>query len=156
TDVSRVSHLARLVARSGGGTLARTWRRVTRAPGRAIVLMYHRVGEEADYLGMNVSPAAFARQLDVLRSRTRVVPPGALVARLADGTPLGEDHAAITFDDGYRDNLDVALPLLRARGLPATVFVSVGFVDGTARPAGERLRAACQALWQRGTPAAAW
>jgi peptidoglycan/xylan/chitin deacetylase (PgdA/CDA1 family) len=118
--------------------------------------MYHRVSDEPDYLGLTVAPAVFARQLDVLRSRARVVPLRDLVARLGDATPLGEDQAAITFDDGYRDNLDVALPLLQASGLPATVFVSTGFVDGTSQPAGERLRAACEALWRERTPAAAW
>ena len=154
--MSRVSQVARVVARVGGGTLARSWRRARRAPGRAIVLMYHRVSDEPDYLGLAVAPAVFATQLDMLRSRMRVVPLADLVARLADATPLAEDEAAITFDDGYRDNLDNALPLLRARGLPATVFVSIGFVDGTARPAGERLREACEALWRRRTPPAVW
>jgi peptidoglycan/xylan/chitin deacetylase (PgdA/CDA1 family) len=154
--VSRVSHLARVVARFGGGTLARSWRRARGAPGRAIVLMYHRVAEEPDYLGMTVAPAIFARQLEVLRNRARVVPLAELVARLADATPLAEDQAAITFDDGYRDNLDNALPLLQAHGVPATVFVSTGFVDGTSGPTGERLREACEVLWRRRTPPAAW
>jgi peptidoglycan/xylan/chitin deacetylase (PgdA/CDA1 family) len=154
--VSSVSHLARVVARLGGGTVARSWRRARRAPGRAIVLMYHRVSEDPDYLGMTVAPATFGRQLEVLRSRMRIVPLAELAARLGDPTPLEGDHAAITFDDGYRDNLDVALPLLRTHGLPATVFVSTAFVDGTARPAGERLREACEALWRQGVSPATW
>jgi peptidoglycan/xylan/chitin deacetylase (PgdA/CDA1 family) len=144
------------MARLGGGTLARGWRRATRAPGRAIVLMYHRVSDDADYLGLAVPPAVFARQLELLRMRARVVPLAELVARLADPAPLAEDHAAITFDDGWRDNLETALPILRAHGVPATVFVATGFVDGTVAPAGERVRAVCEALWRRRTPATAW
>lgn len=127
-----------------------------RAPGRAIVLMYHRVSDEPDYLGLAVAPAIFARQLEVLRSRVRVVPLAQLVARLAHGAPLADDEAAITFDDGYRDNLETALPLLRAHGLPATVFVTTGFVDGASQPTGERLRAVCETLWRRRTPPLAW
>jgi peptidoglycan/xylan/chitin deacetylase (PgdA/CDA1 family) len=154
--MSRVSHVARAVARLGGGTLARRWRRATGAPGRAIVLMYHRVSDDADYLGLAVPPAVFARQLEVLQARARVVPLAQLVACLEDRAPLPEDLAAITFDDGYHDNLDTALPILQAHRLPATVFVTTGFVDGTAAPAGERLRAACEALWRRGASPDAW
>jgi len=154
--MSGVSRLARVAARAGAGTLARSWRRATRAPGRAIVLMYHRVSDEPDYLGMAVAPGVFRRQLEVLRRRARVAPLLDLVRRLSGGAPLEHDLAAITFDDGYRDNLDVALPILRSAGVPATVFVSIDFIDGTRLPAGERLRAACERLWTRRTPPGAW
>jgi len=154
--MSGTSQLARAMAGMGAGTVARAWRRARRAPGRAIVLMYHRVADEADYLGMTVAPEVFVRQLRVLRRRAHVVPLAALVARLGEGAPLRDDLAAVTFDDGYRDNLDVALPLLRAEGVPATVFVSTEFIDGTRRPAGERLRAACEALWRERTAPATW
>jgi peptidoglycan/xylan/chitin deacetylase (PgdA/CDA1 family) len=154
--MSRRSQLARVAARLGGGTLARGWRHARRAPGRGIVLMYHRVSAEPDYLGLAVAPTVFARQLEVLRSRMRVVPLAALAARLADPTPLAEDEAAITFDDGYQDNLETALPVLKAHGLPATVFVATGFVDGTMYPMGERLRRVCEKLWRRAVPAPAW
>lgn len=154
--MSGTSQLARAAASVGAGRLARAWRRARRAPGRAIVLMYHRISDEADYLGMAVTPAAFVRQLRVLRRWARIMPLGALVGRLRDAAPLDDDLAAVTFDDGYRDNLDVALPLLRAEGVTATVFVSTEFIDGTRRPAGERLRVACEALWEQRTPPSAW
>jgi peptidoglycan/xylan/chitin deacetylase (PgdA/CDA1 family) len=150
-----VSSAARLVARLGGGALARGWRALRGAPGRGIVLMYHRVAEEPDYLGLSVTPQCFARQLDVLARSLRLVPLGELVARLADPAPLAHDLGAITFDDGYRDNLDTALPLLAAQGVPATVFVSTDFIDGACQPAGVRLREACAALWER-SPEAVW
>jgi peptidoglycan/xylan/chitin deacetylase (PgdA/CDA1 family) len=118
--------------------------------------MYHRISDEPDYLGLAVAPAVFAQHLEVLRRRARVVPLAALVARLGDPAPLDTDAVAITFDDGYRDNLDCALPVLSAHGLPATVFVSIGFVDGSSRPMGERIRAVCEALWRRGTAPGAW
>jgi peptidoglycan/xylan/chitin deacetylase (PgdA/CDA1 family) len=105
---------------------------------------------------MAVAPGVFRRQLEVLRRRARVAPLLDLVRRLSGGAPLEHDLAAITFDDGYRDNLDVALPILRSAGVPATVFVSIDFIDGTRLPAGERLRAACERLWMRRTPPGAW
>ncbi|MCK7493591.1 MAG: polysaccharide deacetylase family protein [Comamonadaceae bacterium] len=49
--------------------------------------------------------------------------------RLGEGT-LPARALAITFDDGYADNHDVALPILRRHGLNATFFVATGFLDG--------------------------
>jgi peptidoglycan/xylan/chitin deacetylase (PgdA/CDA1 family) len=46
------------------------------------------------------------------------------------GAPLPEGAVLITFDDGYRDNLEHALPILRRHGYPAVVFVPLGFLDG--------------------------
>lgn len=154
--MSGVSRLARVVARLGGGTLARRWRRARRAPGRAIVLMYHRISDEPDYLGMAVAPTIFARQLEVLQRRVRVIALGELVARLTDAAPLEEDVVSITFDDGYRDNLDHALPALQAHGFPATIFVSTGFVDRSVYPGGLRLQEACEALWRQRTAPDTW
>ena len=47
---------------------------------------------------------------------------------------------AITFDDGYRDNLTVALPLLEKFGLPMTLFVTAGFVGREGYLSKEELR----------------
>jgi peptidoglycan/xylan/chitin deacetylase (PgdA/CDA1 family) len=93
------------------------------AAGSTVVLMYHRVADEGpDPHALQVAPTRFARQLDVLRRRVEVVP-------LADVlSPGSSARAAITFDDGYRDNLLCAKPLLHDLGLPATVFVTSGYV----------------------------
>ncbi len=58
-----------------------------------------------------------------------VLPLDEAAARLLDGT-LPPRAAAITFDDGYRDNLEVAAPILRKHGLPATFFIASGFLNG--------------------------
>lgn len=46
------------------------------------------------------------------------------------GAPLPAGAVLITFDDGYRDNLENALPILQRHGYPAVVFVPLGFLDG--------------------------
>ena len=96
---------------------------------RAALLMYHRIlpREKAEALavepGMFVTPETFRRHLDWLRESFRVLPLHEIVSRLAAGQDLPEGACAITFDDGWRDNLEHALPALEAAGLPATVFL---------------------------------
>jgi peptidoglycan/xylan/chitin deacetylase (PgdA/CDA1 family) len=58
-----------------------------------------------------------------------VLPLDSAIRRLRNGT-LPECALAITFDDGYADNRHVAMPILQSLGLPATVFVATGFLDG--------------------------
>jgi len=90
-----------------------------------IVLMYHRVASDlVDPWRLCVSPANFAAQLEVLADRFRVVTLRELVAtRGSDGA---RPSVAITFDDGYADNLHAAAPLLVRLGLPATFFLTSG------------------------------
>lgn len=102
------------------------------------ILMYHRVAEiPGDRLA--VGPGEFARQMDLL------VETGRPVRSLAEAfPPAGEEAGAIgpalvlTFDDGYRDFYDNVFPVLRARGLPAAVFVIPEFIEGRVEP--ERYR----------------
>jgi len=95
----------------------------------AAVLMYHRVlpAERARQLhvepGMFVTPGTFARHLDWLMASFSIRPLHEIVAHLESGEPLPRGACAITFDDGWHDNLEHALPALRARRAPATIFV---------------------------------
>ena len=100
-----------------------------RAPaGRAAVLRYHRVAEPPlDPWGLAVSPARFAEQLEVLRERFRPLSLRALAEAISRGA-IPRRSVAVTFDDGYRDNLTEAKPLLERYGVPATVFVTSGYV----------------------------
>jgi peptidoglycan/xylan/chitin deacetylase (PgdA/CDA1 family) len=118
--------------------------------------MYHRVSDQRDYLGQSVSPSHFDRHLGALKRHAEIVPLRGLLERLAGGAPLRHDLAAVTFDDGYRDNHEFALPILEKHGVTATLFVTTDFADGVRRPAGERLRAAFKTLWERRLPPAAW
>ena len=97
---------------------------------RAAVLMYHRVlpKAEAERLcvepGMFVTPETFRQHLAWIRDSYRPIALDELVTRLLDGRRLPEKAVVITFDDGWRDNHDHALPALVESGLPATVFLA--------------------------------
>lgn len=98
--------------------------------GSLLVLMYHRVLPEPDVLlGDEPDAAAFAAQMDLVLELFNVLSLSEAVERLASGT-LPPRAVAITFDDGYANNLEVAAPILAARGLTATFFVTTGFIDG--------------------------
>lgn len=93
-------------------------------PVQGAILLYHRIVDGApDPLGLAVTPERFAAQLAVLARDFR---PVSLVDLLAGRG--GARAVALTFDDGYHDNLLHALPALRAAGVPATLFVSTGHV----------------------------
>lgn len=100
-------------------------------PGRLLVLTYHRVCAELDTL-MPDEPTrtAFDAEMRVLAQHFNVVPLAQVPEILASGA--GPSRAiAITFDDGYRNNFEVAMPILQKHGLPATFFVATGFLkDG--------------------------
>jgi peptidoglycan/xylan/chitin deacetylase (PgdA/CDA1 family) len=94
----------------------------------ALILAYHRIAyTEADPWGLCVSPQHFAEHLDILARRGPLLSMRELARRLRDGT-LPHGAVAITFDDGYADNLFQAKPLLERHDAAATVFVPSGHV----------------------------
>ncbi|MER6092121.1 polysaccharide deacetylase family protein [Streptomyces bluensis] len=92
--------------------------------------MYHSVGDTTDDpYRLTVSPGRLARQLGWLRRRgLRGVSMADLLAARARGG--GRNLVGLTFDDGYTDFVDLAVPLLRRHGFGATVFVLPGRLDG--------------------------
>jgi peptidoglycan/xylan/chitin deacetylase (PgdA/CDA1 family) len=111
-------------ARLGGNTLGRRLYRE-----RLLIVCYHGVVDDASTVRhwLLLRRSAFARQLDFLQRCFEVRALDEAIAELRAGA-LERPTAAITFDDGYRNNLTVALPELRARRLPATVFLSTGLI----------------------------
>jgi peptidoglycan/xylan/chitin deacetylase (PgdA/CDA1 family) len=99
-------------------------------PGRPVVLVYHGVGaadDDADPARLLTSPEHLAEHVSLLQRRGyRFVPAGELAADVAPGPRT----AALTFDDGFRNWLTTALPLLRALGVRATFFVCPGLFGG--------------------------
>ncbi|WP_449369710.1 polysaccharide deacetylase family protein [Thiomonas sp.] len=100
--------------------------RNTLSPGLR-VLMYHRVADLPTYDQLTVSPARFAQQMQEL-SRHDVVSLEAGLRAIQAG-PLRQPLFAVTFDDGYLDNLNEALPILQRYRIPATIFVTTQFCD---------------------------
>jgi peptidoglycan/xylan/chitin deacetylase (PgdA/CDA1 family) len=101
---------------------------------RLLVLGYHNI--EPTYGFHGTTPEAgrrgFERQVRFLRRWTNVVPLRSALADLAAGRPLPPRAVALTFDDGYLDNVTVAAPALHAAGLPASFFLVPGFLSDTA------------------------
>lgn len=96
---------------------------------RALILTYHVIG--AGPPPLCIDPQLFARHVEVIAaSGATVLTVSALADALRAGT-LPERAVAITFDDGFADTVEIAAPLLRAHGLPATVFCVSGFVGST-------------------------
>jgi peptidoglycan/xylan/chitin deacetylase (PgdA/CDA1 family) len=94
------------------------------------ILFYHRVSDEPDALAVKVR--RFREQMDYLaRAGYHVIDIEEAMTMLASGG-LDERVIALSFDDGYRDVAENALPILVERGFTATVFVATGVVDGIA------------------------
>jgi len=123
--MDKLQLVARLLDRVGGkhvDKLAR-WSGV-------LGLNYHRIGSASgspyDHALYSATQEGFAEQMAFLARNFDVIGPADL-AGLGDA-PKGR-HVLVTFDDGYRDNYEIAFPVLRAQGLSATFFVTVGFLD---------------------------
>lgn len=128
--MSRLSLLYSAIDRVGA---LEAWRRLR--PGR-LVLCYHNVvgngskprGDAALHMPLEV----FEAQMDWVQRSYQVVPLAECLAESWRGTTEERPLASITFDDAYVGVLEHALPALRARGIPATVFVAT---DATEHPA---------------------
>ena len=94
------------------------------------VLSYHRIAEpQRDPWQLAVAPATFAEQLDTFAEHATFVTLDVARRRRNRLVPGSRPRLAVTFDDGYVDNLTAALPILEAAGVPATVFVATGSID---------------------------
>lgn len=100
--------------------------------GKLSVLIFHRVRPQPDPL---VPRALYAQQFDRLlgwvRESFNVLPPDEAIDRLRCGD-LPAGALSITFDDGYADNAEIALPILQRHGLSAAFFIATDFLDGGA------------------------
>lgn len=114
--VTKVGRLAGRIRRS-------FWR-------RSLILLYHRVEKvRPDPWWLVVSPENFRAHLEVIRGYGTAVPLSELVNSLSSGKVLRRG-IVLTFDDGYADNLYNAKPLLEEFEIPATVFVTSGYIGG--------------------------
>lgn len=103
--------------------------RVSSAP-RLSVLGYHRVLAAPDPLRPGEPTVAeFEQRMRWVKANFAVLPLAEAVRSLREGR-LPRRALSITFDDGYADNCELALPILRRLGLPATFFIATGYLEG--------------------------
>jgi peptidoglycan/xylan/chitin deacetylase (PgdA/CDA1 family) len=115
----------RLRRRSAGVAL----RRLPRRSGGLDVLLYHRVATPPhDPWDLAVTPTHFDEQMAVLGATGGAVGLEAAVRRFRRDS-LRHRRVAVTFDDGYADNLHAALPALERHDVAATFFIATGFLD---------------------------
>jgi peptidoglycan/xylan/chitin deacetylase (PgdA/CDA1 family) len=102
------------------------------------VLLYHDIGAHSGrpITAYTASAAAFARHMDlIVGGGHTAITVSEFGAALRGERPVPPRAVVVTFDDGYRDTLDVAAPILRDRGLAATVYVTTGHLPGCPLPA---------------------
>jgi peptidoglycan/xylan/chitin deacetylase (PgdA/CDA1 family) len=106
---------------------------------RITVLAYHRVvdftqpGFDTDVRTVSATPEAFRQQMEYVVERFTPVGLADVIAWLDGDARLPERPVLVTFDDGYRDNLVNAWPVMRERGIPGVLLVAAGHV-GTGEP----------------------
>ncbi|QGM99249.1 polysaccharide deacetylase family protein [Methylocystis parvus] len=124
----------RLFQASGAHRLAAPFTR-----GLGAILMFHRVrpnpGEAfAPNAGLEITPDFLDNLLGHLRARGyEILSLDAALGRLRGEESTGRPFVALTFDDGYRDLVEHALPILERRRAPFTAYVTAGFADRAAR-----------------------
>lgn len=104
-------------------------------PRTLMIFAYHKINDDR-ITGSWVRPhvmgtplRTFARQMAYLCKRHNVIPLDEAVRVMEKGERLPRNAVSITFDDGYRDNYTNAYPILRFHRLPATFFLTTGFID---------------------------
>jgi peptidoglycan/xylan/chitin deacetylase (PgdA/CDA1 family) len=107
---------------------------MARGAGFIITLHHVRPWVDRDFAPnrlLEITPEFLDAALSVIAETHDFIPLDEVAGRLT--APRRRPFAAVTFDDGYRDNVEFALPILKRHGAPWTVFVTPGFADRTAR-----------------------
>ena len=98
-----------------------------------IILMYHSLGKRdpLDYLKLRINPESFEEQLAYFSEEKYEVTALSKIFNMSDSGMCGlagKCRVCITFDDGYLDNLQLALPILRKYAFPATFFIATDYL----------------------------
>jgi len=142
--VSNCANFARMAA-DMRNRLKSTMGRVARLTGayerrfrsQMTIVAFHRVNDELPGDALTCAPAKFEAFCRFFGKHFRVVPLAEQVAGCRAGCDLG-GTLSITLDDGYLDHVEIAAPILRRLNLPATFFVTTGFIGSQVTPAWDR------------------
>ena len=103
-----------------------------------IVLTYHRIAEPgADPFYdpvISATAESFRSEIEWLRRHVRVLALPEVVSMMESGSRQSEPCALVTFDDGYRDNFELAAPILSELNVPATFFLPTAFLESPRLP----------------------
>lgn len=114
------------------------------APPGAVILMYHSIVEQPDLtdhiLGVSQARASFEAHMETIARLFSPVTVGDVAQFAHSGMKLPPRAVAVTFDDGFADNSEVALPILNHYGIPATFYIMVDAVANGTLPWYCRLR----------------
>lgn len=124
--------LAKLLGKAGGTAAILRVRARLRLPVLSILTYHHVCEPRPDYRfdpnTADAAPDQFRRQMTLVKEHFTVIGIDELLASL-DGAKLPPNPCLITFDDGYRSNLEVALPILRELDMKAVFFIATSFVS---------------------------
>lgn len=104
---------------------------------KAVVLMYHRVltAEQQRTTGSHpaivVDRDTFARHMALLKRRFNVLTVAEFADHIRERRPFGDGACLITFDDGWRDNYENAVPIMAAHDLPSLIFLPMNYIGQT-------------------------
>lgn len=97
-----------------------------------VILLYHSISPDSDtciIADNKVSPENFEKQMRYIAKRKKVISLATFLDCIGKNKQP-KDRIVITFDDGYRDNCEIAVPILKKYDLPATFFIATGLIDG--------------------------
>jgi peptidoglycan/xylan/chitin deacetylase (PgdA/CDA1 family) len=109
------------------------WASLVSMPRGYAILCYHRIlssdaaGHIPGFLGVDVD--SFKHQMQFIKTQAQPISLMEMVERIQCGVQADGLFVAVTFDDGYADNLVTAYPILKDLNIPATIFVSTAYVD---------------------------
>ncbi|MBI5788002.1 MAG: polysaccharide deacetylase family protein [Candidatus Schekmanbacteria bacterium] len=125
---------AGILCYSGMGLLQCRLERIFSRNHKIIIPAYHRIAEhnaEADYLDpelISATPEQFENQVKYLAKNYEVITFAQLSEVLEGKRELKRTPVIITLDDGYKDNFDIAWPILKKYGVPATIFITWDYI----------------------------
>jgi peptidoglycan/xylan/chitin deacetylase (PgdA/CDA1 family) len=115
-------------------------------PRRAVILTYHSVRyqleQDADWVGPGITheQEVFSRQIELIAQRFNPVTLDDVLLFIKGENELPEHPVAVTFDDGFLDNVEVAAPVLDHYGIQAAFYLTVGLIGSSEAPWYSRLR----------------